>query len=119
MILSDGSRPHPKGKYELQPGQTVTLRLPGGGGFFSPMARDPKRVLNDVRQGRVSPEAAREVYGVVVDTQNLESGRCRDRSAQGCFRRPGGRNGFRAVNRGASVAPGCGIAFDRNFKICS
>ena len=71
VVLSDGSQPHPKGKYELQPGQTVTLRLPGGGGFFSPTARDPKRVLNDVRQGRVSPEAAREVYGVVVDTQKL------------------------------------------------
>lgn len=72
VILSDGSRPHPKGKYELKPGQTVTLRLPGGGGFFSPMARDPKRVLNDVRQGRVSPEAAREVYGVVVDSLTRE-----------------------------------------------
>jgi N-methylhydantoinase B len=72
LILSDGSRPHPKGKYELQPGQTVTLRLPGGGGFFSPMARDPQRVLNDVRQGRVSEEAARNGYGVVLDTLNWE-----------------------------------------------
>ena len=72
VILSDGSRPHPKGKYELQPGQTVTLRLPGGGGFFSPMARDPQRVLNDVRQGRVSEEAARKEYGVVLDTLNWE-----------------------------------------------
>ena len=67
LILSDGSVPHPKGKYEIQPGQTVTLRLPGGGGFFSPLERNPERVLEDVRQGRVSVEAARNLYGVVID----------------------------------------------------
>ncbi len=67
LILSDGSVPHPKGKYEIQPGQTVTLRLPGGGGFFSPLERNPQRVLEDVRQGRVSVEAARNLYGVVID----------------------------------------------------
>lgn len=67
LILSDGSVPHPKGKYEIQPGQTVTLRLPGGGGFFSPLERNPQRVLEDVRQGRVSVEAAGNLYGVVID----------------------------------------------------
>ena len=67
LILSDGSVPHPKGKYEIQPGQTVTLRLPGGGGFFSPLERNLDRVLEDVRQGRVSVEAARNLYGVVID----------------------------------------------------
>ena len=67
LILSDGSVPHPKGKYEIQPGQTVTLRLPGGGGFFSPLERNPERVLEDVRQERVSVEAAQNLYGVVID----------------------------------------------------
>ncbi len=68
LFLSDGTRPHPKGKYEIPPGETVTLRLPGGAGFYPPWERDPVRVLEDVRQGRVSPEAAREEYGVVIDT---------------------------------------------------
>ena len=72
VVLSDGTRPHPKGKYELQPGQAVILRLPGGGGFYPPWERDPERVLEDVRQGRVSPEAAREAYGVVVDCERWE-----------------------------------------------
>ncbi|MDP6775544.1 MAG: hydantoinase B/oxoprolinase family protein, partial [Candidatus Latescibacteria bacterium] len=67
LVLSDGTRPHPKGKYEIQPGQTVTLRLPGGGGFYSPLERDPDKVFEDVRQGRVSEASAADVYGVVID----------------------------------------------------
>ena len=64
--LDDGTRPHPKGKYRIQPGQKVTLRLPGGGGFYSPLQRDPSDVVKDVFQGRVSREAARTLYGVVL-----------------------------------------------------
>jgi N-methylhydantoinase B len=67
LFLSDGTRPHPKRKYLLPPGQTLTLRLPGGGGFYPPWQRDPARVLADVQQGLVSPEAARETYGVAID----------------------------------------------------
>ena len=67
VTLSDGTQPHPKSKYTLQPGQTATLRLPGGGGFYSPLERDPAQVLRDVRQGYISPEAARDSYGVIID----------------------------------------------------
>jgi len=67
LFCSDGTRPHPKGKYDLHPGESVTLRLPGGGGFFPPWERDPMAVLEDVRQERVSAEAAREEYGVAID----------------------------------------------------
>ncbi len=69
MVLSDGTALHPKRKYLLQPGQQVTLRLPGGGGYGSPHERDPRAVLEDVRQGRVSVEAARRDYGVAVDVE--------------------------------------------------
>ena len=65
--LSDGSRPHPKAQYRLLPDQKVTLRLPGGGGFYSPLERDPELVRQDVRDGYVSVEAARTEYGVVLD----------------------------------------------------
>jgi N-methylhydantoinase B len=68
--LSDGSHPHPKTRYLLQPHQRVTLRLPGGGGFYSPLKRDPLAVLADVRQGYVSLEAAEQVYGVVIDVSD-------------------------------------------------
>ena len=38
----------------------------GGGGSGSPLERDPALVLEDVLDGKVSVEAARERYGVVV-----------------------------------------------------
>jgi N-methylhydantoinase B len=38
----------------------------GGGGWGSPLQRDPSRVLVDVRDGYVSLEGARNDYGVVI-----------------------------------------------------
>lgn len=48
-------------------GDVVCLTTPGAGGYGNPAKRDPKRVLEDVLDGKVSDKAAREVYGVVVD----------------------------------------------------
>jgi N-methylhydantoinase B len=56
-----------KGMREFPAGTRITLRLPGGGGFGDPYQRDPEAVLEDVRNGLVSPEAARRHYGVVID----------------------------------------------------
>ena len=72
IILDDGTRPHPKRKYLLQPGQAVTLKLPGGGGFYPAWERAVEQVLEDVKQDRVSTAAAREMYGVVVDVERGE-----------------------------------------------
>ena len=66
VSLSDGTQPHPKSHYSLQPGQRVILELPGGGGFGDPARRDPQRVRDDVRAGYVSSEAAARDYGVVI-----------------------------------------------------
>jgi N-methylhydantoinase B len=52
---------------DLNPDATVTLRLPGGGGYGDPLAREPERVLADVVDGYISIEAARRDYGVVVE----------------------------------------------------
>jgi N-methylhydantoinase B len=49
----------------------VSLHLPGGGGFYSPLERDPASVLEDVKQGYVSTQAAREKYGVVIDEEKM------------------------------------------------
>lgn len=67
VVLSSGERPHPKQTITLQPGAEVTLSLPGGGGFFSALERDPEAVLQDVRDGLVSIDGARWDYGVVID----------------------------------------------------
>jgi len=56
----------------LKPGDAITVRAGGGGGFGPPHERDPRRVEHDVRQGYVSLQAARSLYGVVVDPQTLE-----------------------------------------------
>jgi N-methylhydantoinase B len=53
---------------ELQAGDVVSYRTCGGGGFGPPERRDPERVLRDVRERKVSPARAREVYRVAVDT---------------------------------------------------
>jgi N-methylhydantoinase B len=38
----------------------------GGGGFGDPRRRSVKRVENDVREGHVTVERARDVYGVII-----------------------------------------------------
>ena len=44
--------------------------MPGGGGFYSPLERDPELVRQDVRDGYVSVEAARTEYGVVLGAED-------------------------------------------------
>jgi N-methylhydantoinase B len=51
----------------LKAGDALILRTGGGGGFGTPLERDAEIVANDVRQGYVSAEVARSVYGVEVD----------------------------------------------------
>jgi N-methylhydantoinase B len=55
-----------KRQVTLPAGSQFTLELPGGGGFFDPLERDPKAVLADVRDGLVSRQRAEEDYGVVI-----------------------------------------------------
>jgi N-methylhydantoinase B len=42
------------------------IEMPGGGGLGDPRRRDPARVVEDVRLGLVSREAAAAAYGVVL-----------------------------------------------------
>ncbi len=53
-----------KGQQTIPPGERLRLELPGGGGFGDPKEREREKVLRDVRDGLVSPEAAGEgVWG--------------------------------------------------------
>ena len=47
-------------------GDTLTIMMPGGGGYGDPFERDTDRVLADVDQGFVSREGAERDYGVVI-----------------------------------------------------
>jgi len=51
---------------KIRRGQKVRLETPGGGGFGDPAARDPQRVVRDVRLGYVSREAASHTYKVAL-----------------------------------------------------
>jgi N-methylhydantoinase B len=57
-----GSKAHVR----LRRGDRLVIETSGGGGWGSPLARDPAAVLADVSEGLVSRERAREAYGVVI-----------------------------------------------------
>ncbi|HLI52230.1 MAG TPA: hydantoinase B/oxoprolinase family protein, partial [Thermomicrobiaceae bacterium] len=65
---SDGTRFDTKGARTFAPGVEITLRLPGGGGFFDPKTREPERVIDDIVDGLVSVDAARRDFGLAGDT---------------------------------------------------
>lgn len=54
--------------HPVRVGQVIRIRTTGGGGWGDPFDRDPDRVAADVRDGKVSPEGARDDYGVVLAT---------------------------------------------------
>jgi N-methylhydantoinase B len=57
----------PIGDTILQPGERLRGTESGGGGYGDPLARDPEMVRVDVLERWVSPMAAREVYGVMLE----------------------------------------------------
>ncbi|MFI7061356.1 hydantoinase B/oxoprolinase family protein [Kribbella sp. NPDC050124] len=58
----------------LAPGEVLYLSWQGGGGYGDPLHRDPAAVADDVREQKVSPEAALEVYGVVLHDGVVDDG---------------------------------------------
>jgi N-methylhydantoinase B len=48
----------------LKAGDCVRIHTGGGGGFGDPKHRDRDRVRTDVMRGYVSPQAARDIYGL-------------------------------------------------------
>jgi N-methylhydantoinase B len=49
---------------ELQPGDEVELRMPGGGGFGPVSEREPALIGYDLAMGYITPEGARRDYGL-------------------------------------------------------
>jgi N-methylhydantoinase B len=47
-------------------GTLIRIRTTGGGGWGDPLDREPEKVAHDVRQGKVSRDAAAADYGVVI-----------------------------------------------------
>ncbi|MEU6696398.1 hydantoinase B/oxoprolinase family protein [Pseudonocardia sp. NPDC046786] len=69
----------------LAPGEVFAMTWQGGGGYGDPLTRDPDAVLRDLREQKITPAAAAEVYGVVAadgavdpDATRAERARLRD-----------------------------------------
>ena len=64
---ADGSQenlPSIVGEQPVGPAERLISLSSGGGGYGDPTTRDPRAVLTDVVEGYVSPQRAREAYGV-------------------------------------------------------
>lgn len=71
----------------VTPDETVILRTGGGGGYGDPFSRPTDEVATDVRRGYVSVGQARDLYGVVLDTDTLSV----DEAATAALRQAGRR----------------------------
>jgi N-methylhydantoinase B len=47
----------------LRKGDRLLIATAGGGGYGAPADRRPEQVLADLRNDKISPEAARNIYG--------------------------------------------------------
>ncbi|MCL6633135.1 MAG: hydantoinase B/oxoprolinase family protein [Alicyclobacillus herbarius] len=72
IIRKDGTREGPFGKCArkvLNQGDVVRLITATGGGYGNPLHRDPSKVAEDVKNGWISLEQARDTYGVLVNPE--------------------------------------------------
>jgi N-methylhydantoinase B len=72
QFLVNGAPGNSFGLTQLKPGDAVTIDAAGGGGYGSPLKREPELVERDVIEGYASLEKAREDYGVVINPQTLK-----------------------------------------------
>jgi N-methylhydantoinase B len=68
VSLASGKMLRGKGQQTVPKGDRVIISMPGGGGLGDPRQRDIAAVADDVRLGLVTPDAARQDYGVVIAT---------------------------------------------------
>ena len=73
QFLVSGQPGNPFGLTRMKPGDVIIMDAAGGGGFRDPLDRDPEMVQEDVIQGYVSLEKAREDYGVVIDPVTMKA----------------------------------------------
>ncbi len=83
----------------IRRGDVYRHEQPGPGGWGDPLERDPHSVVRDVRNDFVSVQAAREEYGVVVDTKNWSVDRDATEAQRESLRRARGWTAIPTVSR--------------------
>jgi N-methylhydantoinase B len=61
--LESGKPVDPKGTVIIEPGDTILVHTPGGGGYGDPRMRDRVAIEQDVKNGLITESQAEEVYG--------------------------------------------------------
>ncbi len=64
VALRSGPSLRPKGFQVIPDGDRLVLQLPGGGGLGDPHSRDRDLVRRDLRDGVITAEEARDLYGL-------------------------------------------------------
>jgi N-methylhydantoinase B len=86
FMLNPGTeRMQPLGNTDItsmDPGDVLHIHSPGGGGRGSPLERETALVLQDVRRGYVSIEAAAADYGVVIEGDAVDEAATAARRAE-------------------------------------
>lgn len=70
--LDQGEQPKtmlpPFAEPQIRVGEAIVSECSTGGGYGDPLNRDPQLVCHRVREGWISEEFARDIYGVIIDT---------------------------------------------------
>lgn len=68
LLSANGAIRQMPSKFQItiKRGDSIQHQTAGASGWGNVLERDPERVLNDVRDGRISADHAREEYGVVL-----------------------------------------------------
>jgi len=69
------------GGHPMVTGETIILQSAGGGGYGDPLERPPESVLEDVTEGYVSHEEAGNIYGVVIESDQVDQAATTSRRA--------------------------------------
>jgi N-methylhydantoinase B len=73
QFLVNGKSGNPYGLTQFGPGEVVVMDAAGGGGYGDPLERDLELVEQDVLDGYVTLERAREDYGVVINLETVKA----------------------------------------------
>lgn len=78
VARDDGTPMRGKGRQFVPHGRRVQMAFPGGAGYGDPLARDKALVRRDLLRGYISPETARNAYGMsAVEIADIDAARQR------------------------------------------
>lgn len=108
-----------EGESDLGPGDALYLHWQAGGGYGDPLLRPAESVRDDVRQVRVSADAALGVYGVVLRADGAVDGTATDENREKLRQGRAAGAGLPGIGLAPIGAPDLGLArrLDDNLAV--